>query len=171
MIGKADLEQQLEKLNQLYLQSQANGSPDPDLEKYYSRLAVLELGSWVEDCMDDLAMLHPSTHLNPGPELNSIKDTVDSTHGFDYDENFRKLMKKIVGVVALYHLEDKMDAIKKGALKAALTKIYPERNDHAHKPIRNTTSFTAPSLCISLLDDIYKGFVEFEEHLKKIRAF
>ena len=57
MIQKRPLLHQLKKLNKLY--GEALLGSDNELPKYYSRLAVLELGSWVEECMKDIVRYYP----------------------------------------------------------------------------------------------------------------
>lgn len=167
MIQKRPLLHQLKKLNKLY--NDALLGSDIELPKYYSRLAVLELGSWVEECMDDIVKCYPKRKkIREASSRQYIDDIVIKNYGFDYNDNFRKMLKRVSGIVLLERVERKMNSTLKQGLESALTKIYPERNDHAHKPIHLAPNFTSPSVCISLFDDIYKGLREYEKQFKKI---
>jgi hypothetical protein len=167
MIQKRPLLHQLKKLDKLY--NDALLGNDNELPKYYSRLAVLELGSWVEECMDDIVKCYPKRKkIQEVSSRQYIDDIVIKNHGFNYNDNFRKMLKRISGIVLLERVERKMNSTSKQGLESALTKIYPERNDHAHKPIHLAPNFTSPSVCISLFDDIYKGLKEYEKQFKNI---
>ena len=167
MIQKRPLLHQLKKLDKLY-----NGvllGSDSELPKYYSRLAVLELGSWVEECMKDIVRCYPRRkHLKEPPNHDYINTIVNDSRGFDFNKNFRKMIKRVSGIVILERVEKKVNSTLKQGLESALTKIYPERNDHAHKPIHLALNFTSPSICISLFGDIYRGLEEYEKQFKKI---
>ncbi len=167
MIQKCSLLHQLKKLNKLYNDALLGG--DNELPKYYSRLAVLELGSWVEECMDDIVKCYPRRKkIREISNRQYIDDIVINNSGFDYNDNFRKMLKRISGIIILECVEKRMNSTLKQGLESALTKIYPERNDHAHKPIRSAPNFTSPSICISLFNDIYDGLREYEKQFKKI---
>lgn len=167
MIQKRPLLHQLKKLDKLY--NDVLLGSDIELPKYYSRLAVLELGSWVEECMDDIVKCYPKRKkIREVSSRQYIDDIVIKNYGFDYNDNFRKMLKRVSGIILLERVERKMNSTLKQGLESALTKIYPERNDHAHKPIHLAPNFTSPSVCISLFDDIYKGLREYEKQFKKI---
>ena len=167
MIQKRPLLYQLKKLDKLY--NDVLRGNDDDLPKYYSRLAVLELGSWVEECMKDIVRCYPKRkRLKEKPNHDYINTIVNENYGFDFNNNFRKMIKRVSGIIILECVERKINSTLKQGLESALTKIYPERNDHAHKPIHLAPNFTSPSVCISLFDNIYEGLREYEKHFKKI---
>lgn len=167
MIAKTASLNQLKKLDKLY--NAAILGSDPDLPRYYSRLAVIELGGWIEECMDDLARCHPRRKkLRTSEGRNYVDNIVKDNHGFEYNRNFRRMMKKIVGIVILEKTEQKMNIIRKQALESSLTVLYPERNEHAHIPIKTAPNFTTPSVCIAHFNQIYDGLQEFEKQLKRI---
>ncbi len=168
MIQKRSLLLQPKKLNKLY--NKALLGSDVDLPKYYSRLAVLELGSWVEECMKDIVQCYPRRkRLRDRPNVDYMNTILNENYGFDYNRNFRKMLKRISGIVVLERVERKMNPVLKQGLESALTIVYPERNDHAHKPIRSAPNFTSPSVCVSLFNDIYKGLEEYEKQFKKLQ--
>ena len=167
MIQKRSLLHQLKKLNRLY--NEALLGSDNELPKYYSRLAVLELGSWVEECMKDIVRCYPRRkRLREKPNHDYINTILNENYGFDYNKNFRKMLKRVSGIVVLERVEKRMNSTLKQGLESALTKIYPERNDHAHKPICSAPNFTSPSVCTSLFDDVYNGLREYEKQFKKL---
>jgi len=153
MIQKRLLLRQLKKLDKLY--NSALFSSDKELPKYYSRLAVLELGSWINECMKDIVKCYPERKgLKEKANHDYIKEIVGKNSGFDFNNNFRKMIKQVSGIVILERIERKMNSTSKQGLESALTKIYQERNKHAHKPIHLTKDFTAPSVCVSLFHNI-----------------
>lgn len=159
MIQKRSLLQQLKKLNKLYNEVLLGG--DNDLPKYYSRLAVLELGSWVEECMDEIVKSYlKRKRISEKQNTDYVDDIIKKNHGFHYENNFCLMIRRTLGVIILERVEKHMNSTLKQGLESALTKIYPERNDHAHKPIRSALNFTSPSICISLFNDIYFGLLE-----------
>lgn len=168
MIQKRSLLLQLKKINKLY--NEALFGSDIDLPKYYSRLAVLELGSWVEECMKDIVRCYPRRkRLRDRSSHDYMNTILNENYGFDYNKNFRKMLKQVSGIIVLESVERKMDSVLKQGLVSALTKVYPERNDHAHKPIRSAANFTSPSVYMSLFSDIYNGLAEYEEQFKKYK--
>ena len=171
MIQRRSLLIQLKKLDKLYKETLLHSS-DVDLPKYYSRLAVLELGGWIEECIDHIVfycMLRGRNRLRKRANIRHLKELVKKNYGFHYNNNFREILKHSVGFVVLERVERNMNLNLKQGLESALTKIYPERNDHAHRPIRSAQNFTAPSICISLFNDIYNGFGEYEKKFKKYK--
>jgi hypothetical protein len=166
MISIVGLRKQLEKLDGLYNVSIS----DPELPKYYSRLAVLELSGWIEEEIDDLVRYCPQKALIvSGSDFDFVNSVINKNSGFDYKENLRKMMKQTVGVITLNRIEAKLDPVLKLSLESALTILRSERNDHAHKPISSANKFTAPSICLSRLEDVFRGFEEFERILKKLK--
>lgn len=167
MIKKIALINQLKKLDKLY--KEALLSSDINLPKYYSRLAVLELGSWTEECMKEIVRCYPrKKRIKETSSLDYIKTVVDRNFGFDYNKNFRKMIKKVSGIVVLEQVERNMNQSLKQGLESTLTVLYPERNNHAHKPLLATPNFTTPSVCLALFKDIANGLNEYEKHFKKI---
>lgn len=167
MIKRRALLLQLKRFDKLYNESLL--SDDINLPKYYSRLAVLELGSWVQGCMEEIIRNYPKQkRLNDKSSYDYVNTILDRNSGFDYKNNFRRMLKSVSGIVVLERVEKRMNPILKQGLDSALTKVYPERNDHTHKPLQSAPNFTSPSICISLFSDIYSGLEEYERHLKKI---
>ena len=121
--------------------------------------------------MDDLVAQYPRrAHLTNGPDSDFVRSIIDGNFGFDYKDNFRKMMKPVIGIVALHRAELKVNPISIRSLGSALSRLRPERNDHAHKPMHNATNFTTPSVCLSLLEDIFNGLSEIETRLKRLKV-
>jgi len=167
MTPKRPLINQLKNLDRLYRNAVLGA--DPNLPKYYSRLAVLELGSWIEECMKEIVFSYPKRkRIKERSNLDYVASILHCNYGFDYKKNFRKMIKSVSGIVVLEKTEQMMDQTLKQGLKSALTLLYPERNNHAHKPIRLTPGFTAPSVCLAQFEVIYKGLLEYEKFFKKV---
>jgi hypothetical protein len=168
MIPKRYTSLQLKKLDGLYNSAVTSGS-DPDFPKYYSRLAVLEVGGWIEDSMDDLVRLYSRRkRIKIKAYLDYVEEIIGRNYGFGYENNFKKMMRAALGATLLSNVESGMDVVKKQALESALSVLYPERNQHAHRSIRTAISFTAPSVCQAHFNDVYTGLKEFERILKSV---
>lgn len=160
---------QLKKLDKLY--EDALYGRDIELPKYYSRLAVLELGSWIEECMDELVFyytLRGRKRLRERANIQYLENLVKNNYGFHYNSNFRRMLKQTIGLVVLERIEKKMDSNLRQGLESALTQTRLERNQHAHKPIHISPKFTSPSVCLSLFNNIYNGLEEYEKQFKKL---
>lgn len=166
MIPKKYILQELKKIDKLYEQAVISG--DVVLSKLYSKLGVIELSGWVEECMDDLVRgCVKKKRLKEKQNLAYVeKKIIKPNHSFDYGENFRVMLSKTIGIIKLEFIEKKMNQIKKQGLDSSLTQLKPERNSHSHQTIRSASMFTAPSVCISLWSQIYDGLEEYEKHLK-----
>lgn len=168
MISVIYVEREINKLGRLYLQ--ASSGSDVYLPKLYSKLSVLELCGWTEECMDSLISGQiKRKRLRETRNIDYINNIViKRTWGFKYEDHFRKMLIQTIGISKLEWIEKKMNQNKKTSLEAALTKLYPERDSHAHTTVRTAKIFTAPSVCIVLLKNIKEGLFEYEKWLKKI---
>lgn len=168
MIPNIYVERQIKKLEQLY--NQASLGTDPDLPKLYSKLAVMELCSWTEECMDSIILgMIKRRRLKEKQNLDIVALYIKKTFGFDFDYHFRQMLYKTMGIVDLERLEKKMDSIKIQKLKGALSQLKPERDSHAHETIRTAKTFTAPSVCLQLFYDIKDGLNEYNIWIGRLR--
>lgn len=168
MIARVYVERELKKLDRLY--SQASSGPDPYLPKLYSKLAVLELCGWTEEYMDNLIARHTKRkRLKEAHNIDFVeKEIIKKNWGFSYDYHFRRMLIQTISIIELERLEKKLNQTLKASLEAALTKLHPERDTHAHVTVRTAKTFTAPSVCIALFKDIQNGLFEYEKRLKKL---
>lgn len=114
---------------------------------YYCKLALIELCGWVEQAMDQLIL--DSVQRSGIAGHAAIKDSVDHTYAFDYDDSFRPLLILLVGYKQCEAIETKLLAAPVSAfstMKNLLSGLRGQRNQHAHTHLEsNHAQIAAPS--------------------------
>ncbi|MEW8251009.1 MAG: hypothetical protein AB2740_12265 [Candidatus Thiodiazotropha sp.] len=131
---------------------------------FYSKLALLELCGWIEESMDDLILRYANQKLKEAANKRYVeKRVVKPTHGFDYEDHFRKMLIQLIGIINVEKLEKKVDATKKDALTRNLSNLSQARNPEAHTHLKGVTwSINAPSVTLSQFPAVYDGLKEYE---------
>lgn len=137
---------------------------------FCSKLAILELCGWIEESMDDVirrcANKKLENHVNRKYCENQI---IGKNYGFDYP-NFRSMLIRLMGLVAVEALEKKVDATKCATLKATLHSLKRTRDSEAHTHIKGRTrTLNAPSLTIAHFYSLYEGLQEFELKIRNAK--
>lgn len=104
-------------------------------------------------------------------EKNSkaLESDIKRNSGFHYDNNFRPLLIKVIGLVRMEQLEKKLDVAKHTKMKAALDMLKSARNSVAHTYVKNPSGgavIAAPSLSVTYFNDIYAGLMDIEKEMK-----
>ena len=138
---------------------------------FCSKLAILELCGWIEESMDDVirrcANKKLENHVNRKYCENQI---IGKNYGFDYSKNFRSMLIRLMGLVAVEALERKVDAKKCATLKATLSSLKRTRDSEAHTHIKGRTrTLNAPSVTIAYFHILYEGLQEFELKIRKAK--
>ena len=117
----------------------------------YSKLGVLELSGWIEEAFDEIARNFVRKQLKPNETCDILEENIDTTYGFTYKTNYRKLLVVAVGAARLLEIEKRLD--QNGSLlrlRSELGILNKQRNSAAHTFIKGTTSsFDAPSVTIN----------------------
>lgn len=137
---------------------------------FLAKMAVLELCGWIEISFDEIVIKCAKKHLKDPLNLKYIeKDVVGRTYGFDYDRHFSEMLIKLIGLIRFEALESRVDETKLIKLKAALNTLKTERDREAHTYVKGTTrTMTAPSVILSLFNDVDSALVEFEREVKAL---
>lgn len=156
----------LARLNHLY---NAAGIPTSDAT-FYSKLAILELGGWIETTMDDIAEKFASKHIRSTAFQNMFKELKKQTNNFGYENNFRKLLGYTIGLNRLERIENKV-SVGGGitVLIATLNPLKDDRNSAAHTSIGVTTTYDAPSVTLAKLHIIAPILSDIEKQVNKLR--
>lgn len=167
MITKSYIESTLNQLDKLY-----NNSSSQKKSIYYSKLAVIELCGWIEDSMDDVVEKYCNKKLKESANKKCVKDDIiNPNHGFHYKSNFRPMLMKSIGIIALEKMEKKLEngGAKITILKSTLGRLKGKRNDAAHTFIKGITSnFDAPSTIKNDFNRIYPILKEIETEIRKL---
>ena len=137
---------------------------------FYSKLAILELCGWIEESMDDIILRCAGRYLKINSNKEYVrKQIVKSTHGFDYDNHFRRMLVQLMGIINVEMLEKNVDQIKQAQLKAALSALKTARDAEAHTHIKGVTkNINSPSVTLNQFPDVCDGLLEYD---RVIRSF
>lgn len=138
---------------------------------FYSKLAILELCGWIEESMDDIVLRCAYRHLADTDNITFVKkQIIKRNYGFDYKDNFRKMLVQLLGIINVEKIEKRMDQGKLMRLTATLNGLREIRNTEAHTHIKGVTrSINAPSVTLSQFPALYDGLLEFRTALRQTK--
>lgn len=164
MVVKKHILSNIKRLDSLY-----NSSPTVEAT-YYSKLAIIELCGWIELTMDKVVEHFANKHLKTEPFKDSFKSLKENNYGFDYKQNFRKMLSQTVGLHNTEKVETKLHLSGQIAiLNATLNNLKTLRNDAAHSYIDATKTYQAPSVTKAQLEQIYPILKNFSKEVKKLK--
>jgi hypothetical protein len=165
MITKSYIQKNLDTLDKLYIdaKSAAKGL-------LYSKLAILELCGWIEESMDTVVRICAHRTIKDKSIWRDFEKTViKKTWGFEYDDDFKKMLIQIIGRIGIIKLERKIDQKKFQALLATLETLKTYRNNEAHTHIKGTTKrLDAPSATKANFIIIYEGLKDIDDKLRTL---
>ncbi|TAE59559.1 MAG: endoribonuclease [Nostocales cyanobacterium] len=163
-ITKTKIQKTLNDMDKFY-----NQTTDPNLQKYYSKLALLELCGWIEQAIDEIVLRCAKRCIKNPDYLKVIQDDVKKTSNFDYEKSFRDLLIKIIGLMNFEKLEKSVNPVSLAILKPKLNSLKPLRNSHAHTHIENCTQIlNSPSVTKGYFIDIFNALKDYEQTLKRL---
>lgn len=166
MVTKGKILRSLQRLSALYARPPKAGD-----ELYFAKLAIIEVGGWVEQTMDEIINSRIKIKLSATANQKFLdSEIVRRTHGFEYEQHFRGMLIKSIGIVGVEKLETLLNTAKFGALKRELVTLKTIRDSLAHTHIHGaTTTIDAPSISIGRLEKIYDGLIDYERTLRKLK--
>jgi len=164
VISATDITNTINELDHLYNTNATQAT-------YYSKLALLELCGWLELSMDCIVTDCAGTKLTVQTNKDHIEKTVvASTYGFHYDQHFRPMLMKLIGLIRLEQIESGL--ITSGELtilESQLGSLYQTRKRAAHTNINGATvTYEAPSKIRQYLLTLYPILQKFETQLQTI---
>jgi hypothetical protein len=138
---------------------------------FCSKLAILELCGWIEESMDDVVRRCATRHLNEQDNRDFCdREIIRKNYGFDYHVNFRLMLIRLMGLIAVEKLEKKVDQSVYASMTAALSSLKAIRNAEAHTHLKGTTrTLNAPSVTVGQFHTLYQGLTEFERKIKHMK--
>lgn len=144
-----------------------------EVQRLYSKLAVLELSGWVEDSIDTLVIDLANEKTISNNAVRRVKKSISSIKGFTYDKHFVVLLQKTIGIIneeaVVKGVRDRPDAILEKFI-SALNSLSKARNHHAHtfsQTPQQTHRFESPTTVIPSFNYILSGLQAFEEEIAK----
>jgi hypothetical protein len=138
---------------------------------FCSKLAILELCGWIEESMDDMVRRCATKHLKDQSNRDFCeKEIIRKNYGFDYHANFRAMLIRLMGLVAVEQLEKKVDQKISASMTATLSSLKTLRNAEAHTHLKGTTRIlNAPSVTVGQFQPLYDGLIEFEREIRRMK--
>ena len=138
----------------------------------YSKMAILELCGWIEETMDDIVRKCSKRNLKDSDNIKYVENNIiKRTHGFDYNDNFRKMLMQVLGIITVEELESKLDLSKFQMMKSTLRTLKLNRDNEAHTHIKGvTTKLDAPSVTISRFWHVNEGLTDIDIKLKSLKT-
>ncbi len=166
MIAKSYIYNNLKAINTLYYKS-----PSIKMGLLFSKLALLELCGWIEESMDDIILRCSKKNFRRLENLKIVKnEIIKRTYGFEYNQHFRQMLLKTIGLINLEKLERKFDPIKFQLLELTLETLKNVRNKEAHTHIKGITRrLDSPSVTINRFLIVYNGLKNIDDIIKKAR--
>lgn len=161
MISDTNIKTTLTELDVLY-------NAQPLQAQYFSKLALLELCGWLELTMDCIVKDCAGAKLTEESNKTFVENkVVGKTHGFHYDDHFRPMLMRLVGLIQLEQIE--LPLITSGdlsMLESQLGSLNSARGRAAHTHINGTTlTYEAPSRITQYLSALYPILQRFEAAL------
>lgn len=168
MVVKAHILTNLSQIGQFFRKSK-----DPHESYFLSKVAILELCGWIEVSMDDVIESHAKRRLRLSKNIKMVSDDiVKRNFGFDYDQHFRSMVIKLVGIQSCEKIESSLDPSIHAKFVAELTTLKTSRNSLAHTYTPHTGRgrplIDAPSRTIARVPIIYDGLKAFEAALRAL---
>jgi hypothetical protein len=166
MIVKTYILANLRALNKHY-----GRAATPKEAQFSAKLAILELCGWIEESMDDIVLVCARKHLKIADNLAYCEnEVVKRTYGFDYHSNFRFMLIRLLGLIAVESIERQVDPATHGRMTSALSTLKLQRNSEAHTHLKGVTrTVTAPSVTIAQFQPVYEGLIEIDRIVRSAK--
>ena len=164
MINNTDIENSINELDQLYNSNTAQAT-------YFSKLALLELCGWLEMSMDCIIKECADVKLTEQNNKDHTENKViGMTYGFHYDQHFRPMLMKLVGLIKLEQIENPLIVSGElSVLESHLGSLNQTRKRAAHTHIYGATvTYEAPSKIKQYLTTLYPILQKYETALQAI---
>lgn len=137
---------------------------------FYSKLAIIEFCGWIEMSMDDVITRCAKRRIKLLGNAKTIeREIVGRNYGFQYDQNFRSMLMKLVGLIGVERIERQLDVGIHIRFVSTLGTLKKQRDSEAHTYIKGTTrNIDAPSVTIAKFSDIYAGITEIDKTLQRL---
>ncbi|PKP92656.1 MAG: hypothetical protein CVT77_08180 [Alphaproteobacteria bacterium HGW-Alphaproteobacteria-16] len=149
MLKHANVRDALMLLDKQYRSAQGGGPSH--LLIMYSKLALLECCGWFEESFDEIVINSVRKKLRYVRDRKDLMQKIKSTHGFDYNTNFRPMLVYGVGICKVLDIEKEMD--RNGdltVLKGVLGNLNSMRRVAAHTTSNGITqTFPDPATMLS----------------------
>lgn len=138
---------------------------------FYSKLAIMEVGGWVEQTVDDLLHNYIDSTVADGTIRETLKkEVVGRVFGFRYGADFRPLFEKIIGAARYEEVRKQLSKKNQdNILSTKLSELSKARDSAAHTYWRGGTMprYAAPSSTREVFEAILPIMRKIEQLLQK----
>lgn len=119
--------------------------------------------------MDSIVQHHAKSRLKSASFKKLHKEIVKKNYGFHYNDNFRPMLIRTIGIRSVEKIEIKLNKTAKiDVLSAQLETLKVPRNDASHTYIGVATTYEAPSLTIGRVAVIYPILKEIDAEVRSL---
>ena len=120
--------------------------------------------------MDSIVTDCAGRHLSDTGNLDYVgKQIIRRTNSFTYDEHFRTMLMRVIGLVKVEEIETLFDNQKFEAMKSSLSRLKEKRDREAHTYIADVTiTIDAPSVIGSYFETVYEGLKDIEMCVRRL---
>lgn len=165
MLAIDEIENLLNELQTLY----DSNTKSPTQQKYYSKLALLELCGWLESTFDDIAYEYALSNMPNSANTVDLDKKIELVYGCSY-ENLRTLLTLCIGLPKLLVLEEQFSRTGELViLKGDLNTLWGMRKPAAHTSLAGRTEqFQTPTVLLIRLKSIYTILTRMDSELAKL---
>ena len=122
--------------------------------------------------MDNIVLNCARKHLRDVKNIRYVENrVVQKTYSFTYNEHFRDMLIRLLGITKVEQLEGMFDPVKFHLLKSSLGTLKKERNRAAHTHLYDATqTISAPSAIDSHFQNVYNGLKDVESCIRRLRV-
>jgi hypothetical protein len=166
VIVRSEIERNLRSLDRRYVNAESAKEA-----LYASKLAVMELGGWIELSMDDIIERCAIRHLSVEKNRKFCEEKiVGLTWGFEYEKHFRSMLMRLIGLINVERIERSMDGAVHSAFLASLGSIRNARDSEAHTYLKGVTrAIDAPSVTLVHYSRIERGLSQIDDAIRRRR--
>ena len=120
--------------------------------------------------MDDIIRACAKKHVKDSSNLKLVEhNIIQRTHSFTYNDHFRDMLMRVIGLAKVEQLESTFDPRKFELLKSSLGTLKFERDRAAHTHLSHVTpTFAAPSMIRLHFQRVYDGLKDVERRLRQL---
>lgn len=141
------------------------------LAAMFSKLAILEVGGWIEQTVDSMLYYYVNATVPNRQIQKTVKEQViDTVYGFRYASDLKPLFMKVLGADKFQYIEQKLK--RKGMdqiLLNCIATLNRGRNAAAHTYWHRSVQqkFDAPSVTCKLFNDMLPIVIEIDKCIKR----
>lgn len=160
MFGSEILRSNLDKLEAQYHENASS----PDIARMVSKIAVIELAGWIEECFDTIARSSIKSQVNSNRARSLVEREIKRISGLDYENHSVRLLSAAFGAGKLAKIENELASDSRLQLfTSQLDNVRKARNSLSHTYTKATQIIDAPDVTINRFNIIVAIFQDISD--------